>query len=155
MEFNATFLVSIISFILFTIIMNKIFYTPIGKIIDDRQRFIDGAYNDAKLSKEQAEELLKNRDDQLCKTSEQSKKLVANALEDANNNSKDLTSEAKKQSLAKIDDAKTQLQKENLKNQEELKSKIQELAQTISSKVMKMDAPLADVNQELIDRIIR
>lgn len=37
MEFNATFIITTISFILFTFIMNKIFYAPLGKIIDERQ----------------------------------------------------------------------------------------------------------------------
>ena len=37
MEFNATFFVTAISFIVFTFIMNKIFYTPLTKVIDERR----------------------------------------------------------------------------------------------------------------------
>lgn len=48
MEFNATFLISAISFILFTLIMNKIFYKPLERVMDERQKFIDDTKSDAK-----------------------------------------------------------------------------------------------------------
>ena len=52
MEFNATFLVSAISFIVFTILMNKILYAPLEKIVDERENFINGNYSDAKNADE-------------------------------------------------------------------------------------------------------
>ena len=39
MEFNATFLVSAISFIVFTFVMNKIFYNPLGRVISKDRSF--------------------------------------------------------------------------------------------------------------------
>ena len=41
MEFNATFIASAISFIVFTLIMNAVFYKPLGKVVSERQKFID------------------------------------------------------------------------------------------------------------------
>lgn len=63
------------------IIMNKIFYAPLGKIIDERQKYIDGAYNDAKNSKDKAASLLKNRGDSLSKTAEDAKHLINSSIE--------------------------------------------------------------------------
>ena len=64
LEFNATFLVSMISFIVFIIIMNAIFYKPILGVIEERENFINDHYNDAKNSKDKevqtAEELKNN-----------------------------------------------------------------------------------------------
>lgn len=51
LEFNATFLVSMISFIVFIIIMNAIFYKPILGVIEEREKFINDHYNDAKILK--------------------------------------------------------------------------------------------------------
>ena len=45
MEFNATFLATIISFILFVFLMNKILYAPILNIMAERKAYIDGNYN--------------------------------------------------------------------------------------------------------------
>lgn len=41
MEFNATFFVTAISFIVFTFIMTKFFYAPLTKVIDEREDFIN------------------------------------------------------------------------------------------------------------------
>ena len=48
MEFNATFLATIISFVLFVILMNKILYAPILNIMEQRKSFIYGNYSDDK-----------------------------------------------------------------------------------------------------------
>ena len=48
MEFDATFLISIISFIRFVFIMNNIFYVPVMKIIQDRQNFVEDNFVSAK-----------------------------------------------------------------------------------------------------------
>ncbi len=41
MEFNGTFLIATISFIIFTLLMNKILYKPINDIIEKRDRLFD------------------------------------------------------------------------------------------------------------------
>ena len=65
MEFNATFLVSAISFIVFTFIMNAIFYKPLTSIIEERENFINKAIDDAKNSENIASNLLKNKEETL------------------------------------------------------------------------------------------
>ena len=84
MEFNATFLVSVISFIIFTIIMNKIFYKPLENIMDERQKFIDDAKSDALNSNNRADAILKEKQDRLNKSASDSKKLVADKINAAN-----------------------------------------------------------------------
>lgn len=154
MEFNATFIITTISFILFTFIMNKIFYAPLGKIIDERQKYIDGAYNDAKNSKDKAASLLKNRDDSLSKTAEDAKHLINSSIENANSNSNNFLANAKQSSIQKINVAKAQLELENRQNEEELKSKINDLAKLMASKVLNTNVEIDASNNELIDRIL-
>ena len=52
LEFNATFIVAMLSFIVFITIMNAIFYKPILSVIEKRKDFIDSNYIDAKNSKD-------------------------------------------------------------------------------------------------------
>ena len=141
MEFNATFIITTISFILFTFIMNKIFYAPLGKIIDERQKYIDGS-------------LLKNRDDSLSKTAEDAKHLINSSIENANSNSNNFLANAKQSSIQKINEAKAQLELENRQNEEELKSKINDLAKLMASKVLNTNVEIDASNNELIDRIL-
>ena len=45
MEFDATFLIAVISFIVFVVIMNKIFYAPILKIMQENPNIVELSTN--------------------------------------------------------------------------------------------------------------
>ena len=57
MEFNATFLATIVTFILFVILMNKILYAPILNIMLERRNFIDKNYQSAQDNNTEADRL--------------------------------------------------------------------------------------------------
>lgn len=154
MEFNATFLVSVISFIIFTIIMNKIFYKPLENVMDERQKFIDDAKSDALNSNNRADAILKEKEDRLNKSVSDSKKLVADKINAANENSKTLTDNAKQKSQDEISSAKSNLQNEALQTSEELKSKVKDLAEVISSKVLGIETHIENSDNELVNRIL-
>ena len=102
MEFNATFLVSAISFLVFTYIMNLIFYKPLEKIINERQSIIDGSFAEAEASKQAAGSIRLEREQKLSETLKQSKKIISDKVNEAKNNSKSLTGEAKNFSQEQI-----------------------------------------------------
>ena len=154
MEFNATFLVSAISFIVFTIVMNIIFYKPLGRVITERQKFLDETKNDALQSSNKADAILKDRDDKLSKSVLDAKKLVADKVNTANENSRAKTSEAKQKSMEEITSAKSNLQTEAQQYKEELKTKVKDLAEVISSKVLGMDVKIENTNNDIINRIL-
>lgn len=154
MEFNATFLISAISFIIFTIIMNIIFYKPIEKIMDERQKFINDAKNDAFNANTKADEILKDRETRLNQSVADSKKLVAEKVNEANETSKALTTKAKEKSREEIASAKSNLEHEANMTTEGLKSKVKDLAEVISSKVTGIDTKIENPNIELVNRIL-
>ncbi len=154
MEFNATFLVSAISFIIFTIIMNIIFYKPIEKIMNERQKFINEAKNDALNSNSKADEILKNRETRLNQSITDSKKLVAEKVNQANENSKILTGQAKQKSQEEIASAKSNLLNEANLTTDELKTKVKDLAEVISSKVMGFETKIENPDYEIVNRIL-
>lgn len=136
MEFNATFLVSAISFILFTIIMNKIFYKPLESVMNEREKFINDNIYDAKLSSDKADAITKDREEKLAKSLVDAKALVARKINDANENSRNLTDQAKQKSKEDIKSAKDALLNEAENSERDLK--IEELADVIYSKVLEM-----------------
>ncbi|PWL74899.1 ATP synthase F0 subunit B [Candidatus Gastranaerophilales bacterium] len=154
MEFNATFFVTAISFIVFTFIMNKIFYAPLTKVIDEREDFINKTVAEAKDSTSQAENLLKNKEETLSATVEKSRKIVTSAAEKASSDGEVLTDEAKRQARLKIEDGKINVTKEKEAAQNELKSKVKDLAEIIASKVLQSETRIENVDNELIDRIL-
>lgn len=134
MEFNATFLVSIVSFIVFIVIMNAIFYKPILKIIEERENFINGNYNAAKNSRDETQVLINKKDSRLTQALTESRKIITDTVNDANEKSKALTDDAKLASSQKIDIAKAQLQEQEKEISQALS--IQDVAQSISNKVL-------------------
>ena len=136
MEFNATLIVSMISFIVFVIIMNRIFYAPITKIVEEREKKLKENYDDADWYNQAAEGFLKVRNDKLLKTEEKSRSIIADKIETYNNQSKKVTTEAAKKSVDEIKARKEALNIEQQQAEAELKTKTQELAQIIASKIM-------------------
>lgn len=154
-EFNATFLIAMISFILFIIIMNKILYRPILSIISERQDYIDKNNSAAMNSKNMTKDILDDKEKRLNEAAVESKKLISNRVMTENNNAAKLTEEAKKQSLSDINSAKEELQNEANEAREVLKGNIRDLAENISSKILGENVTIEVVDNDLIDRELK
>lgn len=136
MEFNATFLISAISFILFTLLMNKIFYRPLGKIMNERENFINDNLNDAKISNDKAEFLLKDKDEKLAKSLIEARAIVSKELDATNKQSAQITTQAKQKAKDEVDLAKQNLSYEVEGFEDELNSKINELSEFLKNKII-------------------
>ena len=123
-------------------------------VMDERQKFIDDAKYDALNSNNRADAILKEKEDRLNKSVSDSKKLVADKINAANENSKTLTDNAKQKSQDEISSAKSNLQNEALQTSEELKSKVKDLAEVISSKVLGIETHIENSDNELVNRIL-
>ncbi|MBQ3819703.1 F0F1 ATP synthase subunit B [bacterium] len=136
MEFNATFFVSAISFIVFTLIMNKIFYKPLAKIMEERQKFIDAAVSDAKYSNDKADEILKDRDEKLNSSLVKSRQIIADMTNSANKNADNIIKDAKSNAQKTISDKKSDLQMQADELDKNLEPEIIKLANVISDKLL-------------------
>ncbi len=136
MEFNATFLVSAISFIVFVFLMNMIFYAPLEKIMTEREKLVKDTLDDAQMAKQDAEKLLFDRDMKLSQADDASKKIINDSVKKANENSKEQLDKVKASSIEEINSRKIKLNEEN----DDVKSKLaeteKELAKVISQKVL-------------------
>lgn len=139
-EFNATFLVAMLSFVVFIMIMNAIFYRPILNIMRKRDEYINSNYDEAKELSEQAEKLDIKKSETIqqsqneCRT--EIKNVVDNAQGLASKNVQDARTEVKNE---------IQLKKDSLVRESEalegvLKSSVvTDLASSITSKFMSKD----------------
>ena len=139
MEFNATFFVSIISFLVFTFIMNKIFYAPLNKIICVRDELVSKNYADSDEFNKNASEILEERDRRLADADGKSVKILADKLDEANLKSKEVTDSATAQSKARIGEEFKNLHLERDLAHKQLQNDVVGLAELISSKVMGVD----------------
>ena len=135
MEFNATFLVSAISFVIFVFIMNAIFYKPLEKIITEREKLVSDTLNDAKNTREKSAKLIQEREEKLTKVAIESKEYIAKNLEKANKKAKVQLSNSKNDSFKKIANEKSNIEKEKEEAAKILDKHIQNLANDIVKKV--------------------
>ena len=154
MEFNATFLVSIISFIVFTWIMNMIFYKPLENVINERQEFIDETTKVARNMSEEADKISAEREQRLSKANEAAKQVINDNVSKAKEQAKLRTDEAKKQSSESIVSAKNDLNSQAEQTKELLKGNIKELAESISQKILGEYTPIDTVNNEIVNKVL-
>ena len=136
MSFNATFLVSIISFVLFVFIMNRIFYAPLTKIIDDREQYIKNILKDADDIQNKADVIIQNRTEKLNKVAEENKDFLTKSIEEAKLKAKNTSDTSRRNFLDRFDRKKAKLEAESDLVKKELDAKVQELAKTIQEKIL-------------------
>lgn len=154
MEFNATFIVAFVSFIIFTVIMNLILYKPLSKIVMERQKFIDDNYKEAKLKHEKSEAILRDKERKFEKTKHDAKTIIAEKVAETKNQKAVMTSSAQQKVGATIDEAKENLQAEKLGAQDVLSNQVVNLAQDISSKILGENVSIQNVDSDLVKKIM-
>lgn len=150
MEFDATFLIAVISFVVFVVIMNKIFYAPILKIMQERQNIVEANFQTAKEINAETQKQTEYHTSQLEKSRNEARQKIAEAsLQFKQERSKEI-SEYKNELYGKINK-----EKENLKNSayeagEVLKDNIVDIAKEISHKVLAFDIDAETINKSQI-----
>lgn len=145
MEFNATFLVSAVSFILFTLIMNKIFYKPLEKVMSDRENFIKNTLEDAEYSSQKAASILKDRDEHLKKSAQDAKQLISDKISAEKNDNYKLIEDARFKSQTEISNAKNALNEQSQKLNNDLNNEAERLAEIISSKILSFNSNRGEI----------
>lgn len=140
MEFNATFLISAISFIVFTFLMNVILYKPLEKVVNEREELINGNYSDADKNKEKAKSLLESVAEKLAKSKSDAKSVYNSEKQKAEDEVSKILADAKAKNNDFISESKNKLQEEAQKIEEQ--TEILATAQMISDKLLRENIPI-------------
>ena len=151
MEFNGTFLVTIISFVLFVFVMNKILYEPINNIVAQRREFVDENLRTADINHKKANEISAQKEEKL-----------KGARNDARNKYSDAVVDFKNDILKNAQcDADNELMQtyENLNNlsneaKEGLKGRMTDLANDIVEKMIGYRSEVQGFDNDAVNRIL-
>ncbi len=136
-EFNATLIISMISFVVFMSIMNAIFYRPILNIIRKRDEFVSQNYSQAEALASEAQNIKNDYESKLADVKEQGRIKVANEFEKVQKDSFEKTQNAKEQTRLKIQENKKIINAEKDKLYDEINSKlINDLSSNIVNKIV-------------------
>lgn len=136
-EFNATFIVAMLSFVVFIFIMNAIFYKPVLNIMRKREEYITGNYSEAKENSEKAQHFDSERAEQIQKTQETCRVKIKDAVEKAQNEASKVTQSAREEVKSQIQAQKDSLYKAGKELEDNVKKNVvSDLANSITSKLI-------------------
>ena len=139
-EFNATFIVAMLSFVVFIMIMNAIFYRPILNIMRKRDEYINSNYDEAKELSEQAEKLDIKKAETIQQTQNECRTEIKNVVENAQGLASKNVQDARTEVKNEIQFKKDSLVRESEALEGVLKSSVvTDLASSITSKFMSKD----------------
>lgn len=138
MEFNATFLVSAISFIVFVFIMNTVLYRPVIRIMEERQAFLDKNEKDTEDANRQAKEFATKKEAELAKARAEAKSIVDNGTEKFKAENKAALDKYSSEQKQLTEDKKSELYNEMTSAKETLKQSSDDISRMITDKILEV-----------------
>ncbi|MCD7879601.1 MAG: ATP synthase F0 subunit B [Candidatus Gastranaerophilales bacterium] len=139
MEFDATFLIAVISFIVFVVIMNKIFYEPVLKIMQQRQELVNQNFISAKITKKTVQEKTVQYDSELEKSRDEARNEIADKSKQFKDESSKILAGYKEELYSDVLNEKENLKNSALAAKDVLKNSIVNVARDVSIKIMGTD----------------
>lgn len=154
MEFNATFLATIISFIVFVFLMNKILYAPILNIMEERKNFVDGNYNSASENDAKSEELINQKEEKISEAKEEARNRYISKLDKYKAEKSEIISGAQNSVKDEIEQAKSDLRGLSDEVKNGLKGSMTDLANDIVEKVVGYRSEIQSFDDNKVNEIL-
>ena len=154
MEFNATFLATIITFIVFVILMNKILYAPILSIMEERRAFIDGNYREAEDNDIRAQGLAEEKEEKLQEAKDEAKEKYTEIVDDFKSQRSDIVADAQNSAKEEIERSKIELENVSNEVKNNLKGSMTDLANDIVEKVIGYRSEVQGFDDEAVNKVL-
>lgn len=149
-----TALFTLLNMVLTFLILKKFLFKPVTKMIDDRQKEIDGLYADANAARQDAEAMRADYDRKLSEAKQTSAQIVSEAKQEANRRSDEIIRQARQDADALRQKAGTEIALEKKKALNEVKGDISKIALDIAGKVVEREMNEKD-QERLIEGFLR
>lgn len=154
MEFNATFLVTIISFLIFVFLMNKILYEPIGRIVAERREFVDGNLRSADENHKKAGEISNQKDEKLKAARNDARGKYVDSVNNFKSEKDSIVQKAQHDAGEELWYACENLDKLSCEAKEALKGRMTELSSDIAEKVLGYRSEVQGFDNDTVNRIL-
>lgn len=149
-----TALFTLLNMVITFLILKKFLFKPVNKMIDDRQKEIDGLYADAEQAKAKADALQADYDLHLQHAKEESAQIILEARQEAGRRGDEILQKAQQDAEAYRRKATEDVELERKKALNEAKNEISRIAVDIAEKVVerKLDE---DDQDRLFEKFLR
>ena len=131
----------------------KFLFGPVKKMIDDRQNEIDGMYEDAGKSKEDAAKLKEEYEEKLQKAQEESEEMMRRTVRNARLKEEEILKAAREEASATIRRADEQIEMERRQALNDIKNEVSGIAIDIAGAVLERDINEKE-HEQMIDSFI-
>ena len=133
LEFNATLLIAMLSFIIFMCIMNLVLYKPMREIVEKREQLLADNANTVNSNHKKIEELHKIKEEKLNETRIEARSIISEITTKAKQEKNQVISDFVQQVRTERENACHQLENEIAHAKSELKDEVVEFAKEITA----------------------
>ncbi|MGX6961353.1 F0F1 ATP synthase subunit B [Vagococcus xieshaowenii] len=152
-----TFLTSLsvvlLSFLLLMLLIKKFAWGPVSKMLDERANKIAGDLDSAEADRNEANRLVKEKEDLLANSRNEATTIVRKAKETAEREAHDIVSNAHEEGRRYLEQAKREIEREREVMIEAAKNEVADLSIQIAEKIIRKELN-AETHQELINSYI-
>jgi F-type H+-transporting ATPase subunit b len=135
-DLDATLPLMAVQFLLLTVILNAVFYKPLGKAIDDRDTYIRTAQAEAKERLAKTEQLAKQYETELADTRRKSQAVIAEAQADAQRIAAEQFAQAQQEAQAQREQVQRELDEQKAAAMASLEQQVESLSRQILDKLL-------------------
>jgi F-type H+-transporting ATPase subunit b len=135
-DLDATLPLMALQFLVLVVVLNVVFYKPIGKALDDRDSYIRTNLTDARERLSKAENLAQQYEQELAETRRQSQAIITAAQEDAKKIGSEKIAEAQREAQAQREQAQQELEQQKQEAMRSLEQQVDALSRQILEKLL-------------------
>jgi len=148
---NATFILTILNFILLVLVLAVILWKPMLKFLDERTRKIEESLKIAEENKKRAEEIKIEHVEIIKEARTKATDIIDKAMANATKESRELIAQTKEHTQSMIDSSRNEILREAEHIKQDLRKEVASMTVALAGKVLDREVKESD-HKELIDK---
>ena len=148
---NATFLLTVLNFILLVLVLKAILFKPMISFLEERASKIDNSLKLAEQNKKRSEEMQLEHDEIIKEARAKASDIVEKATSGANKEGREILAQAHEKAQNVIDAAREEIEMEAERIKQDLRSDIAEMTVSLAGKVLEREIRESD-HKALIEK---
>ena len=145
--------ISLANLVILFLILKKLLFKPVKKIVDKRQKEIESEYKKAEKTQAEADAIKAEWEGKMAKAEAEADKIISDAVERADSRNEVMLYESREKADQIIRKAKADIERERKDARETIKKEIVDVSQTLSEQIIGREINMDD-HRDLIDKAI-
>ncbi|EKE03891.1 MAG: hypothetical protein ACD_20C00134G0018 [uncultured bacterium] len=152
LEINGTLIIVFISFLVFMVIMQKVFYAPIAEVRQERKNYIDKKLEHARSNREESDNITKDYESKITKARAKANNIVFEHTSLANNEKAKVIENTVNEVNNQVKAEREGILNDKSIARKALEPQIISLAHSISAKILGEEVSLSGITEEMINK---